>query len=217
MITDKNKVFNEICIQNFNVVIDNEEKYKNIFNRVLMYASGMKSSSDFWLKERKASMDGVNQQLFYSKLNEFFDLKFAVTKLGFPKDCKIDLEIREGGNKGWFVDLPFNDIDKSFPNVHCKSCNNKTLKIAGDYSWTLQFKNNDNGYGRDPLFDKPESMDLVFFSHMEKGYRKATVKATAPWKLVYPLLKNPVLKKLSDIKQCVYYSDLVNQSGGKND
>jgi hypothetical protein len=216
MITSpSNNILTKVCTHNELVSMSGNEGGR-VKALVTKFVSSMYPSFEHYVAERAADKNAVALQVFNGKLAEFFALKFAVQKLNFPK-CEIDLEIREGSKKGWVVDFPFNSMDKNLPNGHCKNCTPFAKNMAGEYSWSFQFKNNSNGYGRDPLFDCPDSMDLVFGTYVIDSYN-AIVLVTAPWKVMVDnnILRPPIKEDKKEIKKCIYYSDLLRLAGDKN-
>jgi hypothetical protein len=131
--------------------------------------------------------------------------------LGFPA-VGLDFEIRKGNRKKWIPDLPYHNVDVEYPNVHVKTCRERTVSIArGEYTWTFQWSNNDGSGGRDLLFrDEGCREDLVSLMYSPFiGSAEGIVVATAPWYKLRTILRNPISSDLWGIKKCVYYRDLV--------
>ena len=138
---DRNKVLNEIIIHDYDVTVDHRGNWQKTIEKVGVFSyGGMKASHEHYVEQRFAAINRVANQCFYSKMGEFYALKFARNELNFP-NCHIDMEIRVGGEKGWVVDLPFHSKDSTLPDGHCKTCDSHTLYWVKDYSWTFQSKN----------------------------------------------------------------------------
>jgi hypothetical protein len=149
------------------------------------------------------------------KYGEFGAAAIAFEHFGFPV-VEPDCRIYEKGDKSFECDLPFSHFDASLPDAGVKTCDDNTLattaRIGDTYSWLWQYKNKKNPGGLDRLFNDPESMELQFLMYTPKVWHGSiTLIATAPWKLLYPLIINrtTVLEGLQSIKRCLYYNDLL--------
>jgi hypothetical protein len=187
-----------------------EERNNHINKSIKLFTNsllGREQSSNYYVKERNASKERVAKNIFLGKKAEFFVLSYLVDTCNFPP-LELDLEIREGRRKGWKCDLPFNDLDKHYANVHVKACDFNTYNYCKDYSWTFQYGNKNNAFGRDDLFDSPGS-NLVALVYLPNPYSsEATIKAILLWKYLKDYLKDPIKASLKGIKKCLYYEDI---------
>jgi len=211
MITDRNRVLNEICIQDA-IITFTDIEYERIKGRIDPFVEAMKNkdqSPEHYVNERGAPSYKVIKDIVNGKWGEFFALKFFVIMLKFPM-CNVDLEIRSGAGKGWSPDLPFSIVDKSLPNIHVKTCDEDLCKYVGDYSWTFQKKNRNGIGGQDVLYTNTNSMDIVACVCIQ-SFKQAVVKITAPWKTINEgkFLRNPKSDCYKGYKECLYYKDFV--------
>jgi len=210
---DYNQIFNNICVPNFVVKMD-EKCFGIVENRINIFVDGLRKkgqSVDYYTANRSVSGQKAINDLIVSKWAECHALIYYRLFLKFPK-CSVDFEIRENNEKGWGKDLPFNKLDDKFPDVHVKSCREYIRDYVGDYSWTFQKHNNNDRFGTDPLFDSPDSGDLITGVCLHNDFHYATICFTAPWKLIISnkLLKSPKKEDKKRLKECIYYKDLVN-------
>ena len=183
---------------------DNEHNIVNSEIKKFVDALSPKNQShDHYKDERNAVPGKVVKDNFLGKKAEFFVAKYFCER-GFPY-IRPDMEIREGGAKGWDFDLPYKQIDARLPNVHVKACNRGTINIAGNCSWTIQFANKNGVGGKDSIFDGPGD-DLVVFVFMETAESNTcTIRAILPWKDVEPCLEEPRKRSLRPFKRCFSY------------
>ncbi len=166
------------------------------------------SASYYTLNRNAGSIHKVAEDIFLGKKAEVFTMYGLHREYDFPS-LKIDIEVRHGKEKGWRADLPFSEVDPSFPNVHVKGCNVQTYRYCKDFSWTFQYNNRDGNGGRDDLF-KGRDDDLIAFVFMEYPREmKAVIKAVLPWNTIKKHLKDPKKDSLVGLKKCVYYKDLI--------
>ena len=97
------------------------------------------------------------------------------------------------------------DADLTWNNrpLHVKSQSIESSNSFGT-SWTFQ----KGGYGSghtDPLTNKQLDEDVVFC--LING-NHVTIYGPYNWSKIKPLLRDPVLERLKNIKQCVYLEDL---------
>lgn len=205
-------------IQDYSVAISpewskriDELLYSGFVNRM----TDANQSVRYYVIKRNASYQKAKEDIFVSKKTEYLTLVGLVKLFNFPQ-IKLDLEVRNGGSKGWAHDLPFNDVDARFPNVHVKACTDMTLRYCSDYSWTFQYSNNDWKGGKDSIFNT-KANDLVVLIHLPNPEsNKATIKAILPTRKLltinngnFEYLRDPVKKTLVGLKKCVYYEDLL--------
>lgn len=198
------------------VVIHNEnfswtqEYQKSMIAAVNQFTDKMAEkdqSADYYGERRNASRPLAD--IKFGKFGELTGALFLRTK-GWPKVLP-DFSVRTGVKKGWDCDLPFNKINKVFPGCHVKTCNEKTRQFAGEYTWTFQWENTSGVGGRDPLFMRPDSNELVLLMYVPSlDENKAVVVATAPWNKIHGILRDPISDKLKGLKKCLYYEDLIN-------
>jgi hypothetical protein len=61
------------------------------------------------------------------------------------------------------------------------------------------------------LFNNLNSKEIICFSYLDNFNSDiATIYFFAPWNLIYPLLKDPVVDSLKGLKKVIYYHDLIN-------
>jgi hypothetical protein len=161
-------------------------------------------SADYYEKNRGATKP--DRDNFLGKKCEYFALK-GLRKFGFPM-AKPDLTVREGRLKGWETDLQFRKQDPNFPDVHVKGCDDATVDLCQDFSWTFQYSNNNGKFGRDDIFHStiPTLVAFVFTAYPRCNV--GIIKAVVPWKIVRRHLKNPRKEYFIGKKVCVYYADL---------
>lgn len=201
-----------IFIHNLEIILSEDES-KSVSERTNVFVSAMgekRQSVEYYRENRNAGLPSkVIKDIKLGKLGEFY-AEAGLRQLGFPK-CDIDTEIRQSGQKGWVCDLPFNALDPNLPNCHVKTCDTWTKNFAGDLSWTFQLKNVNGGGGRDSLFGKPTSDDLIAFMYLDtvEG-SKAKLMFTAPWRAIISqnLLQDPVVPRLKGLKKCVYFKQV---------
>lgn len=108
-----------------------------------------------------------------------------------------DMEITT--NKSFDADLVWNNRP-----LHVKSQSVQSSSRFG-VSWTFQ-KGGWGGGHTDPLTQKVLDEDVVF-CHVDN--KKCKIYGPFPWSKVKGLLRDPVVKRLRGIKQCVYLEDLI--------
>jgi len=166
-------------------------------------------SIEYYEKKRNAPLNKVENDMFLGKKTEFFAAFDLFKNYGFPW-LKPDLTIYLPGKKGWDADLPYHKLDSQLPDVHVKGCSRETCNFCNDYSWTFQYKNNNNLFGRDKIFLTPNNYDLVSLVFMETiQENKAVIKAILPLPILKKYLKPPIKQNIRDMKKCIYYNDLI--------
>ncbi len=166
------------------------------------------SGTKHYEEDRNAEPSKAEKDIALGKKGEYFALLGLCQHYKFPW-IKIDMQIREGKEKGWRVDLPFSQEDKTLPDVHVKTCDKKTYKICEDFSWTFNLGNKRKPGGRDPILDLdnvPDLIVLVYADYLTDNNGK--IKMILPWVKAKPYLKGPKLDEYRDIKTCLYYEDL---------
>lgn len=163
--------------------------------------------------ERNRAAFNPRSNISLGKYGEFVYYIFKSVK--FP-DLELDFEVREGGQKGWMCDLPFNEKNSKYPNFHVKTCDDNTRSFVkrhrnDEYSWTFQYSNLKGNGGRDCLFDDPKiSNELIAFVYVPHvGAGKVRLVATAPWYSIKGILSDPISNRLKGLKLCIYYKDLI--------
>lgn len=147
-------------------------------------------------KNRRNAYDPA-KDIRNGKIGELF-LLFYLQSLGFPTAVSIDFSVYGKDKKDWSADLPFRRYNFAFPDVHVKTCTWETLKFSNKPSWTFQ--------STDYLFDNPDTNDRIGLMFIDKE-ENVWVIGIGPWSSIYPILKDPVLKKHRGKKKCLYYED----------
>jgi hypothetical protein len=182
------------------------ERIKDFVNQL----DNKNQSTGYYSFQRKTTIERARKNLLVGKKAEFFAAYYLRKHHGFPYPA-IDLEIREGKNKGWQVDLPYNNIDALLPNVHVKSCDSDSYKFCQDFSWTFQYGNNFGAGGKDEIFDDKHINDYIILVYLNIFENKeAEIKFYGSWSDVKGYLKLPLSPKLQKIKRCLYFKDLEN-------
>ena len=186
------------------------EGVNNAINKEIEeHVEKMQESKAFYAKKRNTSPEKAQEDMFLGKKAEFFAVQALVGEYKFPL-VKPDLNIYTRAQKGWSPDLPFNKANKDYPDAHVKSCSGKTYDMCNDYSWTWNFKNNDNDYGKDDLFKNFKSHDLIVLVFIDKPQNnEAVIKAILPWRIASTYLADPIKFKLLGLKKCLYCKTLV--------
>ena len=171
------------------------------FTRAMMAKA---QSAVFYEEQRNANKYKAIKDIAISKYSEWL-VSLTMNRLGFPLMGPED-EIREAFEKGWAIDLPYSKVNPDFPDCHLKNTPNR---YNDELSWTFQLMNKNGLGGRDPLFNKPDSDELIIMTHVQYvGSKEGVLSYTAPWNIVYPMLRDPFTPRLIGIKKCVYESDL---------
>lgn len=191
-------------------IILTEDLNREINSRIKEFANQLKrgkQSIDYYSKKRNVKAAKAYEDICLGKKAEYILAIHLGAKYNFPVLIP-DIEIRKGNKKGWKIDLPYNEINSQYPNIHVKACSDSTLKFCQDYSWTFQYNNNNDKFGQDDLF-KYNNNDLIammFLENYESSY--GVIKAILPWEKLKKHLKNPLKRTLIGLKVCIYYKDL---------
>lgn len=163
------------------------------------------NSANYYINHRNANMSikKVLDDISLSKKTEYACKEYLKTLSNNVSD--VDFEIRKSTSKGWEPDLI---IDGQ--HVHIKSCNSITHSCTGDFSWTFQ-KNNPNKIGgTDILYNSEHHNDLCMFTFMNQWQsNKVHIKCILQFKSVMPLLREPRKISLKNIKDCLYFNDVL--------
>lgn len=161
-------------------------------------------SVEFISQNRSTTTDKAKLDQIAGKKGEYFVSTILKRDFGIITESP-ETEIRTSKNKGWVPDLFIDEIP-----VHVKTCYESTRNYCGD-SWTWNWKNKYNSYGRDPLFDLPDdALDLIALVYIPIAEsRTGTVRGILPWAIVKDYLSLPRKKELKELKRCLYYSDIV--------
>ena len=196
-----------VVFHNYIMNFNNEKSTNIILDRVRKFQKALASrgqSAEFYKDKRNAHYEKVAEEIAVGKYAEWL-AGYTLYKFGFPKLFPED-QVRVGAGKGWEKDFSFSQLDSSLPDCHLK---NTPRRYGKDLSWTFQLRNKDGVGGRDPLFDSPDSNDLIIMTYVSSlNDTKATLCYTAPWRILYPILKDPFKSNLVGLKKCVYESDL---------
>jgi len=164
---------------------------------------GESQSSGYYRKERSAHERKVLEDIQLSKYSEWI-VAYGLTKIGFPR-TEPGMEIRTNSQKGWEPDLTYPE-NPDIPDLHLK---NTPAIYRKRMSWTFQWKNKSGKGGTDPLFKNPDSNDIVILTYVPNiNSRTGVIMYSSPWRLLYPLLKDPMFPKYKGIKKCIYEDDL---------
>jgi hypothetical protein len=177
------------------------------------YADGMEDSHKHWATNRRASKP--REDSLIGKKGEFFVAYYIEATYGF----KIipDTEIYAKNKKNWDADLPYSK-DVNFPDIHVKTCSDKTIAYAKTESWTFQAANGNGFFGTDKLlkssdFDK-DLIALIYVPTWESDY--AMLHHLVEWKKAKDFLTDPISPRLKGIKVCLYTKDLESSRKVKN-
>lgn len=178
-------------------------------------------STEYWQNNRNTNKKKAKMDNKIGKHGELGLYVYLLNRCNFPK-VSVDrmLEVREGYNKEWDPDLPFNEQDDRYPNCHVKTCDERTKnlvkKLNDKYSWSLQYANKSGKGGKDPLFSGKLDDDVMMLMYTPfYGSEQFTLIASSPWGELRPLLKDPVLDHLKGIKKCLYFNDIKEASTNK--
>ena len=189
------------------IEIELTDKENKRINAILEeYGEGMEGSHKFWAKQRNASKPKEDSMV--GKKGEFIVAKYVLEEYGH--EIAPDVQIYSSKKKNWDADLPYNTIGKNFPDVHVKTCSQKTLDYAKQASWTFQMSNGNGFYGTDKLlssndYDK-DLIALVFVPTWDSP--NAKIEHFLSWKDAKKFLRNPLSPRLKNIKTCLYNNDL---------
>jgi hypothetical protein len=209
----------QVCWHDWEIELKNEqhaamvrvsEKFKEKMNA--------KNQSAEYYRDKRNARSPLGD-ITIGKFGEFVAC-FALRSIGFPK-IMPDISIRKGSRKGWDCDLPFGELDTSFFNSHVKTCDQNTSdyvsRVRGDqYTWTFQWANRTGFGGRDKLFDRQNSSEVIWFMFVPNLDSKTPrLIASAPWNKLQGILKDPLSEKLKGLKKCVYSDDLLSLSNAE--
>lgn len=192
----------KVCLVNRTILFSPNDKIycSKMVSDFVCQMNKKNQSAEHYEKYRHASSPSID--IAYGKYGEIGAYRYLRSQ-GFPKG-KLDFGVRQGGEKGWVSDICFSE---PYPDVSVKTCKNSTVELAGTYSWVFQFF--DPIKGRDPLFDTPESDEPIVFMYVsDLKLKEVKVVAVSPWRLVYPLLKLPIVEQHKRRIRCLYYNDL---------
>lgn len=175
--------------------------------------SNKRQSANYYSENRNCDYEKAKKDQFLGKKAEFFALYYLMKECDYPF-VEPDIKVYDVRNKSWNADLPFNEIDKNFPNIHVKSCDRK---YNDDYSWVFQYGNNSDKFGRDKLFSDGFESDLITFIQLEDPKSNiAIIKAILPWGTAQKYLENPFFPKFIGLKKCIYHKTLQRELNGIN-
>jgi len=178
------------------------------------YGDGMEASHKFWAKQRNASKPKDDSMT--GKKGEFIVAKYI--KETFGKEVAPDVQIYSSKKKNWDADLPYKTLGLDFPDVHVKTCSQKTLDYAKTESWTFQMGNGNGFFGTDKLLSSNDYdndlLALVFVPTWDSP--NAIIHHLTTWKLIKPMLRDPLSPRLKGIKVCLYTKDLESSRKVKN-
>lgn len=191
---------------------DGEERMSRIIGDIGAFSDSMSSSeqsNEYYRANRNADIGRVSSDQCVGKKGEFLSEICLRRRFGFP-EIGIDVEVRDGGSKGWTCDLDYGSIGSELPRVHVKSCSRWTLDFCNDYSWTWQWSNRSSVYGRDDIFSLSDcSTDIVSLVYIEDNESTdGIIKAMLPWALIRTLLKDPMKESLVGLKKNLYFKDI---------
>lgn len=200
---------NEIMIHDQNLMLP-PEWHTPALATCIPFADNMMESCMLYEKRGAINIEKAKHDTLTGKYAEICALYVFNKHFGFPS-LNLDVEIREGKSKGWECDLPFNDIDKAFPNVHVKNCTKQTYTLFKQLTWTFNIKNENGIGGTDVLFTDGHDHELValmYVPDLESG--KFYIAATAPWGVIKYYLRDPIAKRFKGTKSCLYFDDLIH-------
>lgn len=170
------------------------------------------SYNDYYVRKRNANPDKIKKDIWIGKLAEVGVSQYIMS-IGGPM-LEPDFNIYSGKNKNWDADLPYSKNSK-YTDIHVKACDRETVeylkrKDVEDYSWTFQWSNNDGRGGKDKIFEKNDRVALVYVPDTYSEWVR--IFAILDVFDIVRKLKDPVSPKLKNIKKCLYYKDLINES-----
>lgn len=172
------------------------EKNKEINSTIEQFVQALEDGFSYYHMNRNASK--MAKDTFLGKKAEF------VVAMTFDIEDTLDIDIREGSKKGWQEDLVLKG-----KKLHVKCCNENTVKFCGDKSWTFQFSNKYDIYGRDPLLGEKADEDLICLTYMKSEEdSELEICYMGEWGKIKDELKDPVSNKLKGIKKCIYLNDI---------
>lgn len=170
------------------------------------YGEGMEASHKFWAKQRNASKPKEDSMV--GKKGEFIVAKYVLETYGH--EIAPDVQIYSSKKKNWDADLPYNAVGKKFPDVHVKTCSQKTIDYAKQPSWTFQMSNGNGFFGTDKLLSSNDYdndlIALVFVPTWDSPV--AQIQHFLKWKTAKTFLRDPMSPRLKNIKTCLYTNDL---------
>jgi hypothetical protein len=187
----------------------------NKVNKILHeYADGMEGSHKHWETNRRASKP--REDSLTGKKGEFFVAKYILDNYGYK--LQPDVEIYAKNKKNWDADLPYSTVSDTMPDIHVKTCSNKTIEYAKTESWTFQAANGNGFFGTDKLLKSAEfDKDLIALIHVptwESDY--AILHHLITWETAKKFLADPISPRLKGIKLCLYTKDLESSRKVKN-
>jgi len=159
-------------------------------------------SGDYYAKQRAASTP--YDDIALGKMGEFFAAVFLRNHQDYPV-CLPDLQVYQSNQKNYAADLTY---PEPFLNTHVKTCNGKTLRFAGQKSWTFQ--------ASDSLFYQDESQEqiaLVFLNNINSISGEVAVFS---WQELKTKFRPPLSPKFIGSKLCLYENDLFPMLEHKN-
>jgi len=203
---------NSVCgVKNIKIVFD-EANHNSILTKSRTFAEQMskkEQSIDYYKSERDAIKP--KKDTIIGKIGECYTYYYLTRSCNFPT-IMLDkiFDVRCGSDKGWEIDLCFNDRNSLFPNVHVKTCTDFTVGVCDDFSWTFQWKNLHMKGGKDDIFKESSSNDLVSFVYTPNiNSHYAFIKAILPVSILNDYFKQPVINRYKKTKKCIYYRDLI--------
>jgi hypothetical protein len=199
---------NNICFYQQPLQISSQ-KHISWLKKSELHAENMFESKKYYASRRAAVPAKLQHDITNGKYGEFIAAEFF-PNFGVPY-LAPDLVVKKSDEKNWDADLPYSKVG-NFLDCHVKTIDQES-KEKYNFSWTFQKKNTYGTGGEDRLLSHPECKDLVAFVLVPTlwGESEAQVVASAPWNLVFPLLRDPLLPKYIGIKKCLYYKDLREQ------
>lgn len=184
-------------------------------NKILEdYADGMEGSHKHWETSRRASKP--REDSLIGKKGEFFVAKYIEATYGHS--LEPDVEIYAKNKKNWDADLPYAKVAGNIPDIHVKTCSDKTIAYAKTESWTFQAANGNGFFGTDKLlkssdFDK-DLIALIYVPTWESDCAK--LFHLIEWQTAKKFLADPISPRLKGIKLCLYTKDLDSSRKVKN-
>ena len=195
----------DINFLNKNIVYSLEESKKifSVTKEFVEKLSKKNQSSSYYSANRKATNALSNIRL--GKLGEWIVYKFL--KDGGYILEEPDTSILSGRHKSWYANL---FLPEHALNVHVKSCDENTVRIVGEQSWTFQIANTSGKGGKDILFSGKCEEDLIALVYVDSDAKilRGTIVVTSPWKFLKTRLVNPLLPKYVGLKKCLNHNSL---------
>lgn len=186
-------------------IIKIDEKSNEELNMKIEEFAKKSNSANYYMNNRNANMNirKVLDDIALSKKTEYACKEYLKQFANNISD--VDFEIRNSKSKGWEPDLIMDG-----QHIHVKSCNSITHSCTGDFSWTFQKNNKNKIGGTDILYNPEHHSDICMFTFMNSWENNEIhIKCILKFSSVIPLLREPKKIELKNIKDCLYFKDVI--------